>query len=157
MKYVKESHINASPQVVFDFHESEGALLRLTPPWEKINVISQENSITPHACIVLLSRVGPFPVKWVAEHVDYDPPRMFSDRQVSGPFASWFHRHWFLDDGGGGTLLRDEIDYEVPLGAIGRWLLGGFVRQKIERMFEYRHEATRRIVESRDFVPRPSG
>ena len=56
-----------------------------------------------------------------------------------------------IDDGRGGTLLRDEVDYELPLGALGRWIGGGLVGRKLRRMFDYRHETTRRVVEAGDF------
>jgi hypothetical protein len=87
----------------------------------------------------------------VAEHTEYDPPRLFADRQLSGPFASWYHRHRMIDDGNGGTTLRDEVDYELPLGAIGRWIGSRYIRRKLNRMFDYRHEVTKRIVEAGDF------
>jgi ligand-binding SRPBCC domain-containing protein len=77
---------------------------------------------------------------------------MFADRQVQGPFASWYHRHYCLDDGQGGTLLRDEVDYDPPLGILGRLLAGPMVKAKLEKMFQYRHEITRQIVESGDFA-----
>ena len=81
---------------------------------------------------------------------------MFADTQLSGPFARWFHRHWFVDDGAGGTLLRDEVDYEPPFGRIGRWLGGRLLQEKLRKMFDYRHEVTRRIVESGDFPGAPA-
>ena len=99
--------------------------------------------------------LGPISLRWVAEHVDYDPPRLFSDRQISGPFASWFHRHTFLDDGQGGTILRDEVDYAPPLGFLGSLFAGNFLKEKLRKMFDFRHETTRRIVESGDFTVRP--
>ena len=116
MRFVKESRIAASPEAVFAFHESPGALERLTPPWEKVEVVEGGDSIRPGSRVVLRTWLGPLPLRWVAEHTEYDPPHGFADRQVSGPFASWNHRHRFLDDGTGGTLLRDEVDYEPPLG-----------------------------------------
>jgi len=48
----------------------------------------------------------------------------------------------------GGTILRDEVDYALPLGALGQWVAGGFVARQIERMFAYRHATTKRIIES---------
>lgn len=154
MKFVKESRIAASPETVFAFHESAGALERLTPPWEKVRLIEGGDSLRPGSRVVLETRLGPFPLRWVAEHTEYEPGRMFADTQKSGPFASWYHRHLFLDDGAGGTILRDEVDYEPPMGALGRFFGGEFVARKLEKMFNYRHEATKRIVESSDFVPR---
>jgi ligand-binding SRPBCC domain-containing protein len=149
VKYVKESRLAATPEAVFAFHESPEALASLIPPWEAMSVIESSGSLRPGSRVVLMGKVGPMRVRWVAVHTEYEPPRLFADRQESGPFASWYHRHWFLDDGQGGTLLRDEVDYEPPLGWVGRWLGGWFVRQKLERMFSYRHDVTRRIVEGR--------
>jgi ligand-binding SRPBCC domain-containing protein len=73
---------------------------------------------------------------------------------VSGPFAAWYHRHVFLDDGSGGTLLRDEIDYAVPLGALGQFLGGWLITRLLERMFTYRHQTTKHLVESAAPKPR---
>lgn len=151
MRFEKESRIAAPPEVVFAFHESPGALQRLTPPWEGVRVTEGGGSPRVGSRVVLTTRLGPFPLRWIAEHTEYDPPHLFADRQVSGPFARWLHRHRFLDDGRGGTILRDEVDFEPPLGALGRALAGGFVRRKLRRMFDYRHETTRELIESGAF------
>lgn len=151
MKFIKESPIAAPPERVFAFHESPGALEKLTPPWERVEVVSGGDSIRPGARVVLRTKLGPARLTWVAEHTEYAPPHLFADRQVSGPFASWYHRHHILDDGRGGTLLRDEVDYELPLGLLGRLMGGAFVARKLRRMFDYRHEVTTRIVASGDF------
>jgi ligand-binding SRPBCC domain-containing protein len=76
---------------------------------------------------------------------------MFADRQLSGPFSSWYHRHFFLDDGAGGTLMRDVIDYDPPLGVVGQWFGSGLIDAKLQKMFEFRHRKVREIVESGDF------
>lgn len=155
MLFVKESAVNASPERLFAFHASPGALERLTPPWEPVNLVEGGDSIRVGARVVLEMRVGPVPLRWVAEHVEYDPPHAFADVQVSGPFRKWHHRHIFLANGPTGSTLRDEVHYEVPLGTLGRWCGGWFVRRKLARMFDYRHEVTRRIVESGDFEGSP--
>jgi ligand-binding SRPBCC domain-containing protein len=152
MRFVKESRIGAPPSVVFGFHESPGALQRLSEAsGDRVEVIEGGDSLRPGSRVVLRIRSGLLSVRWVAEHTEYDPPRQFVDRQVHGPFARWEHRHQFLDDGQGGTILRDEVDYEPPLGWIGRRLGGTFLDRKLSRMFDRRHDATRRIVEARDF------
>jgi ligand-binding SRPBCC domain-containing protein len=157
MRFVKETRIAAPPSAVFAFHESPGALLRLSPPWERVELVAGGDSIRAGSRVVLRVWLGPWPVTWEAEHAEYQPGRLFADRQARGPFASWYHRHLFLDDGAGGTLLRDEVVYEPPLGRLGRLLAGGFVERKVQKMFDFRHEATRRIVEEGDFPgARPS-
>jgi ligand-binding SRPBCC domain-containing protein len=148
MRFVMESRIAAPPDRVFAFHEAPGALESLIPPWEKVQVESGGGSLQPGSRVVLKTYLGPIPVRWVAEHFAYDPPRMFADRQLSGPFAKWEHTHEFLDDGHGGTILRDQVDYDLRLGAIGRLLAGGFVRRKLQKMFAFRHAKTQEIVEA---------
>ncbi len=148
MRFVKETRIAAAPERVFAFHESPGAFQRLTPPWERVEVVEGGESIRPGSRVVLRTKVGPVPLRWVAEHTEYESGRMFADTQITGPFARWYHRHWFLDDGRGGTVLRDEVDYEPPLGPLGRWLAAGYLEKKLQKLFDYRHEVTKRIVES---------
>lgn len=147
-RFVKESRIAASPAMVFAFHESPTALTELIPPWENMKVAESPGSLRPGSRVVLRGRVGIIPVQWVAMHTEYEPPHLFADRQNSGPFAYWYHRHHMLDDGAGGTLLRDEVEYVVPLGATGVLFGGWLVRRKLEAMFAYRHEKTRTLIET---------
>jgi len=148
-RFQMESRIAAPPEMVFRFHESPDALTQLIPPWEKMRVAEASGSLRPGSLVVLKGRVaGIIPVKWVALHTEYEPPHLFVDRQESGPFAYWLHHHRFIDDGAGGTLLRDEVDYQLPLGPIGQLFGGGFVRAKLDKMFRFRHEVTKRLVES---------
>lgn len=148
LHFTKETQIKAAPAVVFSFHESPNALRSLMPPWEKMEVVESAGSLRPGSRVVLRGRAGLIPIRWVAVHTEYEPPHLFADRQETGPFAWWYHRHLFLDDGQGGTILRDEVAYQPPLGFIGRWLGGGLIRRKLDRMFTYRHETTRRLIES---------
>ena len=73
---------------------------------------------------------------------------MFADRMVKGPSRRWEHRHTVTPRGPLESVLIDDIDYELPLGALGRVLGGGFARREIERLFAYRHEVTRAACES---------
>jgi ligand-binding SRPBCC domain-containing protein len=146
-RFVKESRIAAPPREVFRFHESPDALERLIPPWESAEVVEAPKSLLPGSRAVIRMKLGPFRIDWIAEHTEYVRDRLFVDRQVEGPFAFWKHRHCFEDDGEGGTILRDEVEYRPPLGRIGDMLAGWFIRYKLTRMFDYRHEATRRACE----------
>ncbi len=145
--FIKESRIAAPPSVVFAFHERPDALKVLTPPWEKVEIVEAPRSLEPGSRAVLRMKLGPFSLEWIAEHVEYEPGRMFGDRQVKGPFAYWHHRHRFLDDGEGGTLYRDEVDFRPPLGMLGVMLGGSILESKLQRMFDYRHEVVRRACE----------
>lgn len=151
-QFVKQTAINAPPDLVFRFHESPDALTHLIPPWEKMKMVESAGSLRPGSRVVLRGSLGVIPIQWIAIHTEYDPPHLFADRQESGPFGYWYHRHRFLDDGQGGTLLRDEVEYAVPLGVVGQWLGGWLVRRKLEAMFAYRHEKTRNLIESGEWT-----
>lgn len=146
--FTKETRINARPDVVFAFHESPDALTQLIPPWEQMKVRESPGSLQPGSRVVLRGQLGFLPIQWIAIHTEYDPPHLFADRQESGPFAYWYHRHRFLEDGRGGTILRDEVEYAVPLGRVGDWVGGWFILSKLNAMFAYRHEVTQRLIES---------
>lgn len=147
-RFVKQSCLAVTPMEVFRFHESSDALRQLIPPWEPMRVVGASNGLQVGSRVTLAGRVFGLPLQWVAIHTEYDPPRRFADRQESGPFDYWYHRHEFLDDGAGGTILRDEVEYLPPFGTIGRWLLQGLIRRKLTRMFDYRHETTARLLQA---------
>ena len=150
MRFVKESFIRASPESVFAFHEQPEALVLLLPPWESARVIqSAKISEVGARAIVETQIFGPIKVQWIAEHTVYDPPHMFEDIQVKGPFRSWRHRHLVEPHKNGATLL-DEIDYEPPLGFVGRSLAPLLIESRLRKLFNYRHQVTREWCEGRE-------
>lgn len=40
--------------------------------------------------------------------------------------------------------MTDEIEYALPLGWLGELVAGNFTREKLRRMFDYRHEVVAR-------------
>lgn len=142
MEFVKESLIRASAERVFAFHELPDALERLMPPWEKTRLLEHPRGLRVGSRAVIETRLFRLvPVRWVAVHMAYDPPRMFEDVQESGPFQSWRHRH-LIAPHAGGAVLRDEIEFEPPFGAAGGMLAPLLVVPRLRRLFEYRHAVT---------------
>lgn len=150
MQFVHESFIPAPVHAVFAFHERPEALRLLTPPWQPTEIIQPPAALTRGTEVILRTRIGP--LLWttlVAEHTDYKKDAYFEDTQRRGPFAAWRHRHLFIPETQGGvegTRLRDEVEYEPPLGPLGRLAEPFVIRGRLRRLFEYRHEVTRREV-----------
>ena len=138
-KFIKQSEVPAKPEEVFAWHEAPGAVEKLTPPWEKVEMVERASSLRVGSKVVFKVFMGPFPQIWEAEHVEYDPPRVFADIQRKGPFAYWLHRHRFEPTGRGTTMMIDEIEYALPLGFLGELFGGAFTRAKLRKMFDYRH------------------
>lgn len=139
VRFVHESVIQAQPSAVFAFHERPDALRKLVPPWEDVEVVQPPASLHPGTHVLLRMKMGPLKLYWEAEHTKYEKNVLFQDRMVRGPFKKWLHTHRTLPAPGGATLLRDEVEYELPL-----FFLPGLplVLRRLRRMFEYRHQVT---------------
>ncbi|MCP3098156.1 TIGR01777 family oxidoreductase [Myxococcus sp. K15C18031901] len=139
------SRMPVSASELFGWHAREGALARLTPPWERMELLERSGEgIQPGARVVMRMRVGPFPRRWVAEHTAYVRDSLFQDVQRSGPFSRWVHTHRMWPEPSQGTsVLEDEVEYVLPFGPPGRLLGAGYARRTLERMFAYRHRVTR--------------
>jgi ligand-binding SRPBCC domain-containing protein len=141
--FVKESIIRATPVRVFAFHELPDALARLTPPWESSRVLrAAKISEVGSEAIVETRILGFIPARWVARHTIYDPPHMFEDVQVKGPFRFWRHRH-LIEPHADGAILRDEIEYEPPFSIFGQLAEPFLITPRLTKLFDYRHAATR--------------
>lgn len=148
MRFVKETFIRAAPERVFAFHELPDAFERLIPPWESVKVIQKADISDIGSRTIIETRIlGPFKARWVAEHTAYDPPRMFEDVQISGPFRKWRHRH-IVEPAEGGAMLRDEVEFQPPVPIFGPLAAPIAITPKLEKMFAFRHEVTRRWCES---------
>jgi ligand-binding SRPBCC domain-containing protein len=136
------SRIEAPAERVFLWHAERGALERLTPPWEAMEVVQPAAGIRDGDRGVLRVRFGPFRILWKFEHRGYQQCRRFQDVQTAGPFRCWVHTHSFIPDGANASRLEDRIEYELPFGALGNLLGGWLIRRKLARTFEYRHRVT---------------
>ncbi|MEM1031648.1 MAG: TIGR01777 family oxidoreductase [Myxococcota bacterium] len=146
-RFQRRVRVPVPAEALFDWHVNDGAFERLTPPWEHVQVTHRTGPLREGMRATMrVGVLGPLAPpwlgpKWVAEHVDVDPPRGFIDRQVEGPFSKWEHQHRIDADGDDAAWLHDDIEFEPPLPPLGR-VGTPIVRAKLERMFDYRHAIT---------------
>lgn len=138
--FTKRSRVYASAEAVYRWHTEPGALERLTPPGDRLHVVSRTGGVEDGARVTF--RFGPLRLLWVAEHRDTIPGRQFRDVQIRGPFRRWEHIHRFLADGPDACFVLDEVFYELPFGRLGERIAGGYVHRKLERLFNWRHRVT---------------
>jgi ligand-binding SRPBCC domain-containing protein len=143
--FEKKTLISASADALYQWHLEEGAFEILTPPWEKVRVLSRPEHLGDGAEVVLQIAMGPFRMQWVACHTNFELGRRFDDIQESGPFKKWQHSHRFLPVSEHSAFMLDSIEYELPGGLLvnrfGDWL----VQRKLNRMFAYRHRKLRSV------------
>ncbi len=141
--FIRRTLLEASAEEVFHWHTRPGVFERLTPPWERVEVVERKGGLENGARVTLRMRVGPFSRRWVAEHRDYQEGRQFRDVQIEGPFAYWEHTHRIEPVSAGTCYLEDHIVYTLPGGCLGRFLGKKFTHNKLERLFGYRHRITK--------------
>ena len=146
MHVVHTTPVAASADAVFAFHERPDAFALLQPPWQKAEIIQAPTSLAIGTRVELRVRVLGMWQRIVAEHVAYEPGRMFADTLVEGPFATWLHRHVVTPVTATTCTLTDDITCTLPLGGLGR-LGDPIVKRQLARLFAYRHEVTRRECE----------
>jgi ligand-binding SRPBCC domain-containing protein len=142
----REQYLDQPLDVVFAFFADARNLERLTPPWLSFHLLTEDPiEMRVGALIDYRLRVHGVPVRWTSVIEEWEPGRGFVDRQLRGPYGLWHHRHRF-EPSGEGTLVRDEVDYALPLGRLGDLAHPLFVRRDLERIFAYRHEAVSRLI-----------
>ena len=139
--FVYRSRIEAPASTVFQWHARSGAFERLSPPWEKVQLIAESGGIAPGGRKEVGMRLGPLKLKWVAQHGESIPGREFTDTQLEGPFARWEHLHRF-EPGTPGCTLEDRVQYALPFGVLGDLVARRAVQHRLSSLFAYRHRIT---------------
>jgi ligand-binding SRPBCC domain-containing protein len=154
--YQREVRVRAPFAAVWKFHSRIEGLEALTPDWMRLRIeeVRGPNGATDadvlEAGTTVRASVRPFGVgprqRWTSRIVRReagDGSALFADVMDDGPFPEWRHTHAFYAISEDETLVRDRVEYELPvvgglLGPLG-WL--GF-----EPMFRERHRRTKEIL-----------
>ncbi|WP_244154350.1 TIGR01777 family oxidoreductase [Desulfospira joergensenii] len=146
--YTKRTRINVPVEAAFAWHARNGAILRLTPPWAPLKMISRSGiGIDKGVKVLFRIKVFKIPMAWEAEHIVWEKNRMFRDCQTRGPFALWEHTHRFLPQPGNSTVMEDEVKFKLPLGWLSRPFYR-FAEKELDRMFSYRHRVLKHDLEN---------
>src|ERR1051325_3396547 len=89
---------------VFAFFSSPSNLDAITPPWLQFRTITPGPiEMRAGALINHKLRLRGFPMRWRTKIKMWEPPTLFVDEQMRGPYRRWIHEHTF-EDRDGGTL-----------------------------------------------------
>ena len=125
--------VPAPIDAVAPFFEAPENLALITPPWMRFRIVTPGPiAMRTGARIDYTLRLLGLPLSWRTVITEFEPVE-------------------------GGTLVRDTVDYEVPLGPLGelaRWL---YVARTLEHIFDHRASTIRGLDLAGLAAPRPLG
>jgi hypothetical protein len=134
--FESHQHVESPTEEVFAFFSETRNLERMTPPGLKWRILSESSTMKLGTTVDYSLRAHGVPIRWRSLATEWLPAEGFTDVQVRGPYLWWKHAHRFEREGSG-TLVRDRVEYALPLaplGEIGRSL----VRRDLESAFAFR-------------------
>lgn len=140
----REQWLPRPVDVVYAFFSRPENLQVITPPWLDFRMVQAPEALAAGSFIRYRLRWRGLPIRWTTEITAWDPPHGFVDRQVAGPYALWNHEHWFAPQDGG-TLMRDRVNYALPLGWAGRLAHWAMVKRDVDAIFDFRAQAMRAL------------
>lgn len=144
--------IGLSVERAFEFFSDPRNLPRITPPWLGFTVLESPERLSTGCQMSYTIRWLGLPLRWTTEIVDYVPGERFTDRQKRGPYRSWWHEHHFTALGNE-TLMRDRIEYELPLGLLGALMHTLVVRRQLRQILDYRFDVAERMFPATNVLP----
>jgi ligand-binding SRPBCC domain-containing protein len=146
LKY--SQRIPVTIETAWNFFSSPVNLARITPPEMYFRITDGSAGQQIYEGMLITYTLYPFmmlPVKWETEITKVDRPFFFEDRQKSGPYESWHHRHLFREIPGG-VEMTDLIDYTMPMGAFGDLVDLLIVNRRLDEVFAYRKRTVGEIL-----------
>lgn len=137
-----EQWIPCSPEEVFRFFSDPFNLEKIIPEFVHFRVLSTTTSaLRAGTRINYRLRLHGVPLRWQSRIESWEPNRRFVDVQTRGPYQLWHHTHEF-EPFRDGTIVRDRVRYELPMGAFGELVVGRLVARDLESIFDFRREKT---------------
>ena len=151
--YTLESNqfINTPIEEVFQFFSKPENLSVITPAKLGFKILS------PNPIKMEVGRLIDYniylmgiPIHWRTLITDYEPPNMFVDQQIKGPYAMWHHTHTFHKVKGG-VEIKDRVVYSIPFGFLGRLLNYLWIKRDLNNIFLHRKKVIDKLFENNDY------
>ena len=151
--YTLESNqfINKPIEEVFQFFSKPENLSVITPAKLGFKILS------PNPIKMEVGRLIDYniylmgiPIHWRTLITDYEPPNMFVDQQIKGPYTMWHHTHTFHKVKGG-VEIKDRVVYSIPFGFLGRLLNYLWIKRDLNNIFLHRKKVIDKLFENNDY------
>jgi len=137
----REQQLYCNIETAWKFFSSANNLSEITPKDMNFIVRTKLKKDDIYKGMIIDYYVSPLlgiKMKWQTEITQVSFQKSFTDFQNRGPYTLWNHFHEFIPNEKG-VLMKDTINYELPMGFLGEIAHRLFVKKKLEHIFEYRN------------------
>ena len=128
---------------VFAFFAEPENLARITPDSLAFEILTPSPVPMREGALIDYSLgLGRIRLRWRTLITSYDPPRLFVDEQLAGPYSFWHHTHEF-EAVEGGVLIKDTVLYLPPFGPVGDLAHALFIKGRLRKIFAHRGRVIR--------------
>lgn len=143
----REQQLFCDLDTAWRFFSSPMNLSKITPKDMGFTVLSKNIEPEIYEGMLIDYTVSPIlriPLSWQTRITQVDWNKSFTDFQQKGPYKYWNHFHEFIPNNKG-VLMRDTVDYELPLGILGTLAHRVMVKKKLENIFNYRYTVLEKL------------
>ncbi len=147
LQYSTEQFLPVDIIKAWIFFTSPANLALITPPALGFKILTNLNGDEIAEGMKIDYTVKPImgiPLHWQTVIGKVQKHKFFTDKQQKGPYKIWEHTHTFTEKNGG-ILMKDIVNYKLPLGWFGALAHLLFVRKKLEAIFAYRKLALEKL------------
>lgn len=145
-KLKRKQLIRKDLKSVFSFFEKPENLESITPPNLGFKILTPKPiKMQKGALIDYKIKLLGIPVNWTTEITEYNSPKCFVDKQIKGPYSLWEHKHFF-EEANDGTYVIDEVTYSIGFGLIGRFMNLIYVKNELDKIFDFRAKIIEQIL-----------
>ena len=147
-RFERTTFIAAPVARVFEFFAAPDNLGRITPPEMRFRITDGPGRpLREGDRIRYAMRVFGLPVRWTTLITIWRDGEVFADLQERGPYRYWLHTHTFREVPGG-VEMHDLVEYDLPLGLLGRLVAGRLVARQLEKIFDHRARVIGEVFET---------
>ncbi|WP_370896055.1 SRPBCC family protein [Chryseobacterium gossypii] len=138
----REQQLNCNIDTAWSFFSSADHLSEITPEDMNLTMLSQSGDGRIYEGMIIDYHISPLfgiRMRWQTEITRIVFRKSFTDLQKKGPYKLWNHHHEFIENEQG-ILMKDTVDYELPLSFLGEMAHRLLVEKKLEHLFDYRYK-----------------
>lgn len=143
----REQFLPITLREAWAFFSTPRNLALITPPGMGFRIrepFEDKETYSGQRITYTVKPLGGIPMTWVTRIESVEAPRRFVDTQERGPYRRWWHEHTF-EEVEGGVLMRDRIEYELPMGILGDLAHRVLVRERLRHIFDFRRHTLERL------------